>query len=342
MLEHGGRLYEAARLKGVPLERWLDLSTGISPFAYPLPAVPARAWHRLPEQADGLLASARDYYGVKDILPIAGSQAVIQLLPSLFPTSTVGVIKPTYKEHPHAWRKRGHMVVDVGAHEILQAAERLDVLIICNPENPTGTFFDPELLLQARQMLADKGGLLIVDEAFVDVTPEFSILPATTSDGLLVLRSLGKFFGMGGARVGFVATNHKFLEKVDEELGPWTVTGPSRWAATQALADREFQFETKQKLSAASNRLKSVLTQAGLPPDGSTAFFQWVKHPDANAIFAGLQDQAVLARYYEDPASVRFGLPADDAQFERLAKALQVIRAGQCPAPTNRESSLRS
>ena len=82
MLEHGGRLRRAAQRYGIPLDDWLDLSTGINPHAYPVPAVPASAWHRLPEDDDGLETAAAAYYGSAALLPVAGSQPAIQSLPS--------------------------------------------------------------------------------------------------------------------------------------------------------------------------------------------------------------------------------------------------------------------
>ncbi|MFS2128167.1 threonine-phosphate decarboxylase, partial [Pseudomonas sp. Pseusp97] len=69
MLEHGGRLRKAAQQYGIPLAEWLDLSTGISPWPWALPSVPAASWMRLPEDSDGLEAAARRYYGAEKLLP---------------------------------------------------------------------------------------------------------------------------------------------------------------------------------------------------------------------------------------------------------------------------------
>ena len=105
MLEHGGRLREAARRFKRPVEQWLDLSTGISPFAWPVPALPQSIWQRLPETDDNLSGVACDYYGAPAALPVAGSQAAIQALPLLRANSRVGVLEPTYAEHTEAWRR---------------------------------------------------------------------------------------------------------------------------------------------------------------------------------------------------------------------------------------------
>ena len=72
MLEHGGRLRAASQRYGIPLEDWLDLSTGVAPYGLDLPAVPGSAWASLPETDDGLEQAARDYYGAVSLLPVAG------------------------------------------------------------------------------------------------------------------------------------------------------------------------------------------------------------------------------------------------------------------------------
>ena len=107
MAEHGGRLRAAAQRYGIALDDWLGLSTGIALYGWPLPAIAAEAWTRLPEPDDGLEAVARDYYGAASLLPVAGSQAVIQALPRLRKACTVGIVSPTYAEHAAAWRRCG-------------------------------------------------------------------------------------------------------------------------------------------------------------------------------------------------------------------------------------------
>ena len=84
MLEHGGKLRQAAAQYQIPLADWLDLSTGINPNGWPVPPLPASIWQRLPEADDGLEAAAAAYYGNANLLPVAGSQAAIQLPPKLF------------------------------------------------------------------------------------------------------------------------------------------------------------------------------------------------------------------------------------------------------------------
>ena len=77
MLEHGGKLRAAAAHYDIPVADWLDLSTGINPQGWPVPALPPEAWQRLPEGDDGLEQAMAAYYGNPDGLPTAGSQAAL-------------------------------------------------------------------------------------------------------------------------------------------------------------------------------------------------------------------------------------------------------------------------
>ncbi len=256
MLEHGGALRAAAARHGIPFDDWLDLSTGINPQGWPVPAVPAPVWRRLPEPGDGLETVAADYYGSPNPLPVAGSQAAIQALPLLREPGRAGVLALSYAEHAHAWRRAGHELEQLDVAMLAAAIERLDVLVLVNPNNPTGLRFDPATLLDWRARLAARGGWLVVDEAFVDATPESSLAAHVGQPGLIVLRSLGKFFGLAGARVGFVLGESVLLERLADRLGPWAVSGPSRWVAARALADRDWQDRTRIALDHGCRRRK--------------------------------------------------------------------------------------
>jgi len=326
MLEHGGRLLRAARTHGIAPERWLDLSTGISPFAWPVPAIPASAWHRLPEDDDGLIAAASGYYNAPALLPVAGSQAAIQALPRLRARSRVGVIAPGYAEHAHAWRAAGHAVETLSAARLIEACGRFDVVVLIHPNNPGCDRFERAQLLALHSALAMRGGWLVVDEAFMDATPGDSLCDASDLEGLIVLRSVGKFFGLAGARAGFVCAAPALLASLRDLLGPWTIAGPSRHVLRSALDDRQWHAMQRERLAASSARLQATLESAGLAPDAGCAFFQWKQHARASALHDALARRGILTRLFESPSSLRFGLPPDDAALERLREGLSLAR----------------
>ena len=201
-----------------------------------MPPVPD-LWSRLPEDDDGLEQAAARYYGTGNLLPVAGSQAAIQALPRLRPPGRVGVIAPGYGEHAHAWRGPDTRSGRCRSTAIEAALPDLDVLVLIHPNNPTGARFPRADLLRWHGTLAARGGWLVVDEAFMDATPEESLADLSPRPGLIVLRSLGKFFGLAGARVGFVLADPAVTRPLAALLGPWTIAAPSRWVAAQALAD---------------------------------------------------------------------------------------------------------
>lgn len=345
MLEHGGKLRTAARRWGIPVENWLDLSTGVSPFAYPYPdsaaalTVPGEHWQRLPEEDDGLEEAARNYYEADYLLPVAGSQAAIQALPRLRPDCKAGFLSTTYNEHMHAWKRQGHHVsfIEAAAGEssqsnenlianLYKSAERLDVIVLVNPNNPTGTAIDSVSLLNLSTILAKRGGWLIVDEAFIDAETRVNSLASATgeNEALIVLRSLGKFFGLAGTRVGFVLAWRKLLIDLREELGPWTINGPARYIAQKALTDSDWIAENRLRLRDTSISLKKTLCEYGLTPSGHSQNFQWVETPHAREIHQQLAQQGVLTRLFEDPLSLRFGLPGE-GDWEKLELALNSI-----------------
>lgn len=325
MLEHGGRLHEAAQRFGIARDHWLDLSTGINPHGYPVPPVPADAWLRLPEDGDGLEAAAAAYYGSDALLPVAGSQAAIQALPALIPGERVTLLAPSYAEHRHAWRGRSVRTC-AGADEIEAALPATDVLVLVNPNNPTGARIARKTLLDWHGRLADRGGWLIVDEAFMDSAPEDNLTTEAGRPNLVVLRSLGKFFGLAGARVGFVLAPEPLRQALSRALGPWTVSGPARHVARAALIDTAWQTGMRARLAHEGARLAAVLNASGLGKPAGTALFQWLAHPAAMQIQERLARAAILVRAFDAPASLRFGLPPHEPGWRRLEEALAALR----------------
>jgi len=321
-LHHGGRLRAAAKRYAIAPEYWIDLSTGINPNGWPVPTIPSSSWARLPEDGDGLEQAACTYYGIEQVLPVAGSQAAIQELPRLRSLSRVSILNPCYAEHAAAWRRAGHVVMPVAVERLDECVARSDALVLANPNNPSGARFTVDQLLDWHAQLAARSGWLVVDEAFMDVTPESSLCRHSGRPGLIVLRSLGKFFGLAGARVGFVCARTALLTELRNRLGPWSVNAPARWVANSALADRDWQEATRQRLIWESARLHTLLARHGLTPDGGCALFQWLRTPRATYLHDALARQSILTRSFSEPSSLRFGLPGNEADWGRLDAAL--------------------
>lgn len=331
MLEHGGRLRGAAAKYGIDRAQWLDLSSGIAPWSWPIPPIPASAWERLPETDDGLEAAACQYYGAPNLLPVAGSQAAIQALPRLRQAGKVGVLSPCYAEHAQAWRSNGFVVREVLEHEVELFIDSFAVLVVVNPNNPTGLSLTPERLLQWHARLAQRGGWLVVDEAFMDNTPLLSLAAQSQRPGLIVLRSFGKFFGLAGVRLGFVLAESQFLGILAKQIGPWSVSGPTRILGQACLDDTDGHRLQRERTEQASTRLTALLTRFDLAPQGGCALFQWLITPQAAELYEFCAQRGILLRIFPGDgafhngsghASVRLGLPRDEVDWVRLEQAL--------------------
>ncbi len=330
MLEHGGNLRDAVQGFGRPLEDWVDLSTGINPRFYHAPQIAEHAWHRLPEKSDALQTAAQLYYGAPHLLAVAGTQAAIQALPRLRPTSHVLVSAPSYAEHAHQWRQGGHHVRELPYAELAAAVPQADVVVICNPNNPTGAGVLPQTLLQWAAQLQDRGGWLVVDEAFADTLPGTSAAAWAGQPGypgLIVLKSVGKFFGLAGLRLGFVAAEPALLDKLETHLGPWAVSGPAQQVACAAFIDTAWQQDTRLYLQQQGDRLRALLRRHGCRSSG-TDLFQWCADADlqmqTEALWQHLATQGIWVRLFREAArGLRFGLPADEAAWRRLEQAFE-------------------
>ena len=182
--------------------------------------------------------------------------------------------------------------------------------------------------------LRRNSGMLIVDEAYMDATPGASLLRSLSAadwELVIVLRSVGKFFGLAGARAGFAMGSPTIMQRLNEELGPWSLTGPTRAAVAQALNDTAWQVSQRAALHSMAAKLDNLLHQRLNVQTTGTTLFRWFTHPRSAALYAHLASAAILIRQFAAPASgalpsLRFGLPVDDQQLARLDAALETFQ----------------
>lgn len=325
MRDHGGDLDRAIKRHGGG--GWLDLSTGINPVPYPLPEVPQAAWAALPTA--GMLtaleqSAATAYDAGAEVVALAGAQAAIQLAPRLSPPGRAAVVGPTYNEHAAALCAQGWEVREVAAPD---AAAGSDLAVVVNPNNPDGRSWTPETLLALRRRVAR----LVVDESFADVRPALSLAShvARDDDGLLVLRSFGKFYGLAGLRLGFVVTGARSAERLRALAGPWAVNGPAAFIGRAALTDTSWREATRARLERDAARLDALAEATGWRPVGGTPLFRTYETGDAVAAQNRLAQGRVWSRIFPySPGWLRLGLPGDDAGWAQLSAAL-----GSAPEP---------
>jgi cobalamin biosynthetic protein CobC len=329
-IAHGGNLSRARALFPHAPEPWIDLSTGISPYSYPHLPIPGNAFARLPELSLALRLKeiAAEAYNAPSAACVAagpGTQILLPIIAALFGGSPAGkacVLSPTYAEHARAARLAGFDVTETADLERLADGQ---LAVVVNPNNPTGRTVSKGDLLALASAMQEKGGLLIVDEAFMDVSDATSVAACVDRGGLLVLRSFGKFYGMAGLRLGFAMAHPDIAGKIEARLGPWAVSGPALHVAAEALADRDWQKSTREKLASDAARLDRLIAHAGISVFGGTSLFRFIRDRRAQDLFRHLGEDGIIARRFEErPDDLRIGLPGP-ADWQRVEQSLKAI-----------------
>jgi cobalamin biosynthetic protein CobC len=273
-LRHGGDLENAIKNYGGKSHQWLDLSTGISPWNYPIPEFEPSTWRTLPAPDKQLLTAASAYYQCQasEIALTPGSQLAIRLIPQLLKTTqTVAVPLVGYQEHASSWKLAGHRVLryqSLAELEKMIANNQVSNAVVINPNNPTSEQI-PTVSL--RLLSTSLSGLLIVDQAFADLRLNHSdhdALPLLHRNANVVaLKSIGKFFGLAGARIGFAIGRHPIVAELQTLLSPWSVAGPSMQLATMALNDTQWQRSQIKRIKHHAERQRLALStiKQGMP-----------------------------------------------------------------------------
>lgn len=359
--KHGGDLLSARR-KSISEEKkdWIDLSSAVNRHPWPVPDIPSFLWQELPDQI-GLQNAAQSYYQRSNFVALAGTQQAIEMLPMVLFTHVYQqrnltqapiVLAPKigYQEHKHCWEKWGYQI------ELYQNIEDVfvkdwNVLILIQPNNPLGELASRQQVKEMVELAKTRQGFVIVDEAFIDPIAEQSLLADTLwgkniqadklpvqispwPDSLIVLRSVGKFFGLAGARVGFLFACNALCEKVSSMVGPWPINTPSLWLVEQALQDQVWQKEARNSLQVRCeyfamritplvDALCNALGFSTSKWSSSHLFFTLFfpeENGDSEKLFTHLKEQGIYIRLGE--SWLRFAIPSEK-ELPQIEKVLQ-------------------
>lgn len=307
---------------------WIDLSTGINPWPYRGAPSDEGIHDHLPTQAayrECQVAMAAALRAPQANLCLApGSELLIRLLPHHLSCTRVAILSPTYGDHADVWRRAGCDVI--ATPDPLSLAGEVDVVVVSNPNNPDGRAFDRDQLHAVRSRLAARGGWLIVDEAYADLQPGVSMTPEGGADGLIVLRSFGKFFGLPGLRLGAMIAPDEISTRMSEQLGAWPVSSTALEIGAGAYRDLDWQDRTRQSVQQARILLDQVLISNKIEINGGTDLFRFVNVDDAQAVWHHLAEAGIYVRQFDTlPGKLRIGLPADEIQLARLNEALSLL-----------------
>lgn len=353
---HGGNIYRAALNFGGKPAEYLDFSSNVNPLGSSPRALEAAAavladsWRYPDPDCRELKEALAGYFGVPApwVLPGNGTSELINLLVPALGIRRAVIPVPTFSEYAHGVGTWGGKVdpvrlspedgfqIDVG--HLIKALPGADALFLCQPNNPTGRVLLYEDLLVLAKKAERAGTFLIIDEAFLDFVPGNEGL---TAAGLLprhgqvvILRSLTKFFGLAGLRLGALLAVPRILDKVKAVTPPWNVNVMAQAAGVAAVRDEEYIRKTLRVVAAEREFLVRAL--GGLPGlrvfEGAANFL--LLHvsgtgPRAAEITRRLAEKRVLVRNCDNFAGLDDGFIRVAVrlrpQNERLAEALRSV-----------------
>lgn len=328
---HGGDLSDAQRIYK-EVTQWIDLSTGINPNPYKEFNLDISIYNNLPSpyRIEQLLFIARGYYQLKENIPLIayqGAQGFINILPQIIEemnNKNIQIYSPTYSEHYKSWINAGYNI-----NLIYKTESKINpsaVTVVVNPNNPDGKIYNQDELEILHNKIQDRDGFLIIDESFMDATPDQGFNYFTEKKNVIIIRSFGKFFGLPGLRLGFAYGDTKYINKIEQLVGPWPISVSSIDIAMKAMSDIEWIKHTINQLKIRSNDLELSLKDLGIEIIGGTLFFKLIKLEDANKINHLLAKEGIWTRKFSYNNSwLRLGVPKNQFELSYLVNKMKKI-----------------
>ena len=238
-----------------------------------LSSYPDREYTSLREVLSAYCRIPSDY-----ILPGNGSSELISLLiDALSPKHTL-ILGPTYSEYSRELSFSGstqeyyHLKEEqdfrLDADDLctVLAKGNYDLLIICNPNNPTSSAILHDDMEKLLCFCADHGVFVMIDETYVEFAPDIEAVTAVPFTqrftNLCVLRGVSKFFAAPGMRLGYAVTgNPDFLRKMKEKQIPWSLNSAGAYAGELLFQDQNYIDRTRQLILTERGRMYDALSQ---------------------------------------------------------------------------------
>jgi len=163
--------------------------------------------------------------------------------------------------------------------------DEIDIMFLCNPNNPTGLLIPEKLLKRILEICLEKQIFVVLDECFMEfVNENFQNTQKGQLDhmpGLLILRAFTKMYGMPGLRLGYgMCSNQELLEKIRENLQPWNVSLPAQLAGAAATEEEEFVRKTRAYIEKEREFLLTELRKLGFLVYESAANYLFFEGPE--------------------------------------------------------------
>ena len=286
--EHGGDVASFARVCGCEIDEVIDLSSNIN-IVKPSMDIDFNTLEIAPyPNYDILYKSIASYYGVKtDEIELfnGGSSAIFSLFAyiknMMQKTSHVSIYSPAYLEYKKAAEIYGYTLNNINRYENIDAKIKEHSLVIfVNPSTPDGLHYNLENLLQK---WTDKNCTILIDESFLEFTEHTSVSNHIKNyDKLFILKSMTKFFGAAGIRIGVLISHAKHIASLKKNEPAWKISQFDSHYIQEVLKDKTLYSRTQKELSKNKALLINILE--------NSSYVKSISNTEANYLLLTLKN----------------------------------------------------
>lgn len=274
---HGGYIYNKS------YKKVLDFSANINPLGMPEGVKKAIIdnidnYMNYPDPRCGELVKAiSTYEKVSEDMVVCGNGAadiIYRIALGIKPKRAL-ILAPTFSEYEDALKTVNCKINYFYLNEendfkvqnnILDNINNVDIVFICNPNNPTGIPLTNNKILKIANKCKENNALLVVDECFVDFLEDeekYSIVRYIKDyDNVIILKAFTKMYAMAGIRLGYMLSNNEGIcYKVSNTLQPWSVSTVASKCGVAALQELDFIDKTKKYIKKNRDYLISSLQE---------------------------------------------------------------------------------
>lgn len=278
-LIHGGNVYELASHTGCSPDDILDYSASINPLGPPpgLSELITRYFHRLQHYPDinntVLIDALAEYHGISpECIAVGnGSTELIYWLPRALGLQNALAVLPTFSEYAKAFELQGvslQKLISTSGNGFQPRLDQLEAalaqgmpeaVLLTHPGSPGGGLLDDDV----RSWILDRsraGQLFVIDEVFIDFCEEESFKKyVDDSANLVLIRSLTKFYGLPGLRMGYIIAPPRVVQAVRHLVPPWSVNTLAQISGAYCVKQDEYRLETLALVTSERNRVAGEL-----------------------------------------------------------------------------------
>ncbi len=265
---HGGNINKICNAYGIDPDEVIDFSASVNPLGYPdsVRRVILERFNDILNYPDSECTNLRKTIAEKylcntsNVIIGNGSNELFHLIPRALKPKQGAVLQPTFSEFKDALYNANVNIIEIindstslkfNLSDSKLKDFREGVVFLCNPNNPTGQLVTKEEILEFAKYYPKR--LIVVDEAFIDFVEEekeFTVIKeARSMENLIVVRSLTKFYGFPGLRLGYLVACESVINNLLRFKEPWTVNSLAQVAGQVAINDKEFAFNTRRFVS---------------------------------------------------------------------------------------------